>query len=172
MQTFLDYFWSPIVICPLLHKNVLTWIIVYRITYLYSESESHVQLFATPWTYIVHGILQARILEWAAFSFSRGSSQPRDQTQVSHIVGDSLPDEPQGKPKNTGMHSLSFLQGIFLTQESNWGPLHFRRILYQLSYQEDACMLSRLSCVWLCNSMDCSLPGSSVHEILQAIILE
>ena len=35
----------------------------------------------------VHGILQARILEWVAFPFSRGSSQPRDQTQVSHIAG-------------------------------------------------------------------------------------
>ena len=35
----------------------------------------------------VHGILQARILEWVAISFSRGSSQPRDQTQVSHIAG-------------------------------------------------------------------------------------
>ena len=35
----------------------------------------------------VHGILQARILEWVAISFSRGSSQPRDQTQVSCIVG-------------------------------------------------------------------------------------
>ena len=35
--------------------------------------------------YTVHGILQARIQEWVAFLFSRGSSQPRDQTQVSHI---------------------------------------------------------------------------------------
>ena len=35
----------------------------------------------------VHGIFQARILEWAAISFSRGSSQPRDQTQLSCIVG-------------------------------------------------------------------------------------
>ena len=35
----------------------------------------------------VHGILQARILEWVAISFSRGSSQPRDRTQVSHIAG-------------------------------------------------------------------------------------
>ena len=35
----------------------------------------------------IYGILQARILEWVAISFSRGSSQPRDQTQVSHIVG-------------------------------------------------------------------------------------
>ena len=37
--------------------------------------------------YTVHGILQDRILEWVAFPFSRGSSQPRDQTQVSHIDG-------------------------------------------------------------------------------------
>ena len=35
----------------------------------------------------IHGILQARILEWIAFPFSRGSSQPRDRTQVSHIAG-------------------------------------------------------------------------------------
>ena len=35
----------------------------------------------------VHGILQARILEWVAVPFSRGSPQPRDQTQVSHIAG-------------------------------------------------------------------------------------
>ena len=34
-----------------------------------------------------HGILQARVLEWVAFPFSRESSQPRDRTQVSHIVG-------------------------------------------------------------------------------------
>ena len=34
-----------------------------------------------------HGILQARILDWVAFPFSRGSSQPRDRTQVSHIAG-------------------------------------------------------------------------------------
>ena len=37
--------------------------------------------------YTVHGILQARILEWVANPFSRGSSQPRDWTQVSHIAG-------------------------------------------------------------------------------------
>ena len=40
-----------------------------------------------PTDYTVHGILQARILEWVAFPFSRGSSQPRDQTQVSRIAG-------------------------------------------------------------------------------------
>ena len=124
--------------------------------------------------YTVHRILQARILEWIAFPFSRGSSQPRDWTQFSCIAGgfftgchegnpkilewvaypfsrdlpdpgielgspafqvDSLPAEPQEKPNNTGVGSLSFLQWIFLTQESNWGLLHSRWILYQLSYQ-------------------------------------
>ena len=40
-----------------------------------------------PMDYTVHGILQARILEWVAVPFSRGSSQPRDRTQVFHITG-------------------------------------------------------------------------------------
>ena len=40
-----------------------------------------------PVDYTVHGILQARILKWVAFPFSRGSSQPRGQTQVSSIAG-------------------------------------------------------------------------------------
>ena len=40
-----------------------------------------------PMDYTVHGILQVRILEWVAFPFFRGSSQPRDRTQVSHIAG-------------------------------------------------------------------------------------
>ena len=52
---------------------------------------SHVQLFATPWTVACQAlsmrILQARILEWVAMPFSRGSSQPRNQTGVSCIVG-------------------------------------------------------------------------------------
>ena len=54
-----------------------------------SESEivqSHL-ILCDPMDYTVYGILQVRMLEWVAFPFSRGSSQPRDQTQVSHIVG-------------------------------------------------------------------------------------
>ena len=42
---------------------------------------------SNPMVYTVHGILQARILEWVAFPFSRGSSQPKDRTQVSHKAG-------------------------------------------------------------------------------------
>ena len=52
-----------------------------------SESCSVCLTLCDPMDYTVHGILQARILEWVAFPFSRGSSQPRDQTQVSHIAG-------------------------------------------------------------------------------------
>ena len=57
--------------------------------------------------YIVHGILQARILEWVAFPFYRGSSQPRDRTQVFHIAGDSLPAEPEVKP-NFALSAANF----------------------------------------------------------------
>ena len=45
----------------------------------------------------VHGIFQARILEWCAISFSRGSSQPRDRTGVSGTEADSLPIKLPGK---------------------------------------------------------------------------
>ena len=79
----------------------------------------------------VHGILQARILEWVAMPSSRGSSQPRSPT----LQADSFPSEPPGKPVSTGVGILSLLQGIFLTQESNWGLLYCQQILYQLSYQ-------------------------------------
>ena len=52
-----------------------------------------------------------RILEWVAYPFSRESSQPRDQTQISHIEGRFFPSEPPGKPKNTAVGNLCLLQG-------------------------------------------------------------
>ena len=55
---------------------------------------------------------------------------------------DSLPAGPQGKPKDTGVGSLSLLQEIFPTQGSNWGLLHCRQILYQLSYQGSPASIS------------------------------
>ena len=69
----------------------------------------------SPPGFSVHGILKARILEWVAMPSSTGSSQPRDQTQVSYIV-DSLPSEPPRKSKNTGVGSLFPLQRIFPSQ--------------------------------------------------------
>ena len=53
---------------------------------------SCVWLFETSWT--VHEILQARIVEWVAFPVSRGSSQPRDQTQISRTAGGFFTTEP------------------------------------------------------------------------------
>ena len=162
------------------------------------QSLSHVRLFAPHGLYSppgssIHGTLQARILEWVAIAFSRGSSQPRHGTWVSCIGGkvlyceskshsvlsdslrphrlyslwnsseywgglpcpppgdlpnpgteprsptlqvDSLPAEPPGKPKYTGVASLYLLQSIFLTQELNQGLLHCRQIFHQLSYHE------------------------------------
>ena len=57
----------------------------------------------------VHGIFQARVLEWVAISFSRGSSPPRDQTWVSRIVGRRFTIEPPGKIKKNTADVLFFL---------------------------------------------------------------
>ena len=84
-----------------------------------------------PMCYTIHGILQARILEWVAVPFSRGSSQPRSPA----LQADSLLPEPPGKPENTEVGSLSLLQQIFPTQELSQGLLYCRWILYQLIYK-------------------------------------
>ena len=85
-----------------------------------------------PMDYKVYGILQARILKPfpSPGDFPNPGIEPRSPT----LQVDSLPAEPQGKPKNTGVGSLSILQRIFTIQESKRGLLHCRRILYQLSY--------------------------------------
>src|SRR5574337_1234265 len=70
-----------------------------------------------------------------SLSLLQGIFNPGIKPRCPSLQADSLPAEPQGKPKNTGVGSLSLFQRIFLTQESNWGLLHCRRILYQLSYQ-------------------------------------
>ena len=55
------------------------------------------------------------------FPFSRGSSQPRVELRSPTLQVGSLPAEPQGKPKDTGVGILSLLQGLFPTQESELG---------------------------------------------------
>ena len=84
---------------------------------------------------IVRGILYARILEWVAFPSPGDLPNPGIELKSPTLQVDSLPAEPQGKDKNTGVSSLSLLQRIFPTQESNQSLLHCR-ILYQLSYRE------------------------------------
>ena len=63
--------------------------------------------------------------------FPRTGIEPK----FSALHADSLPAEPQGKPKNTGVGSLPLLHGIFLTKGSNPGLPRCRWILYQLSHK-------------------------------------
>ena len=74
---------------------------------------------------------------WSRYPFPspRDLPDPGIEPGSPALQADSLPAEPQRKPKNTRVGSLFLLQQIFLTQESNWGLLHYRRILYQLSYK-------------------------------------
>ena len=69
-----------------------------------------------PMDYRVHGILQARILEWVAFSFSRGSSQPRDWTQVSHTAGRFF--TRAGKSSFINHHYLPLPSSLWLVTHS------------------------------------------------------
>ena len=79
-----------------------------------------------------------------------------------------------GKTTGVGCHFL--LQGIFPTQGSNLGLLHCRQFLYPLSHLGSLilCCCSSVTklCLTLCDPVDCSSPGSSIHGILQARILE
>ena len=68
--------------------------------------------------------------------FPGDPANPRIKLRAPEVQAYSLPAEPQGKPKNTGMSGSTLLQRIFPTQEFNWGLLHYRQILYQLRYQE------------------------------------
>ena len=98
---------------------------------------SRVRFFATPWTIAHQAPLSlgfSRQVDCHALLqgiFSIQGIKPRSPA----LQADSLPPEPPGKPMNTGVVSLSLLQGIFPTQESNQGLVHCRQIPYQLSYQ-------------------------------------
>ena len=72
----------------------------------------------------------ARILEWVAFPISRGSSQPRDQTQVSCFAGGFFTNQDTREAQEHWVGSLSLLRRIFPTQELNQGLLHCRQIVY------------------------------------------
>ena len=84
-------------------------------THTHAQLLSRVQLFASPWTVarqapLSMGILQARILDWVAMPSSRGSFQPGIEPRAPALQADSLQSEPPGKPKKTGVGSLSLLQ--------------------------------------------------------------
>ena len=93
------------------------------------------RLFAIPWA--IQSMEFSRLEYWSGKPFPSPGDLPNPSIEPKSpkLQADSLPAEPQGKVKSTGVGSLSFLQQIFLTQESNQGLLHCRWILYQLSYQ-------------------------------------
>ena len=100
-------------------------------------SLSCVQLFATPWI-VAHQVSLSMVLhrlEWVVIPFSSDLSDPGIKSGSPTLQADSLQSEPPRKPRNTGMGSISLLQGNFPNWESNQGLLHCRWILYQLSYQ-------------------------------------
>ena len=111
--------------------------------------------FVTPWTVarqapLSMGVLQARILEWVACPPPGDLPNPGIKPRSPTLQAESLPSEPPGKPKNTGVGSPSLLQGNFLTNESNWGLLHCRQILYQLNHPgSPCCTLIDLKCMSL-----------------------
>ena len=82
-----------------LEDNILFLITKVKVAQLYPT-------LCNPTGHKVHGILQARILEGVSFPFSRGSSQPRDQTQVSRFAGRFFTSWAIGKPKNTGVGAV------------------------------------------------------------------
>ena len=109
-----------------------------------------------------HGLFQDRILEWVAFPFFRGSFQPGIESRSPALAGGFFTSSP-GKPKKTGVRGLSLLQRIFLTQESNWGLLHCRQILDQLSYQGNS--------IYRTPNNKCHFPSGRRTFILKLYIL-
>ena len=136
------------------------------------KSFSHFWLFVTPWT--IQSMEFSRSEYWSGEPFP----SPRDldlpnpgiKPRSPALRVDSLPAEPQRKPKNTGVGSPSLLQWIFPTQESNQSLLNWRWILYQLRYegsltvvQKDICTLMFIAALFTiaktwkqlkCSSMD------------------
>ena len=109
----------------------------------------------TPWTVAFQAPLS---MEFSRQEYRSGLpfpspgdlSNPWIEPGSPTLQADSLPSEPPGKPKNTGVGSVSLCQGNFPTQESNQGLLHRRWILYQLSYlgSPSTKLSSSISTLW------------------------
>ena len=96
---------------------------------------------------------------------------PKNNVKVAQSCPTLCDPSPWYSPgQNTGVGSLSLLQGIFPTQGLNTGLLHFGQILYCLSLREAHLMIPlssvAQSCPTLCKPMDCSTPGFPVHHQL------
>jgi len=100
-----------------------------------------------PMDYTVHGILQATILEWVAFPFSRGSSKPRDWTQASRIAGGFFTDWAT-REAHINIYVYVFAQ-LFCHQISLWilegrDSVIFLPSAWHLNQPWD-----KVSCLWM-----------------------
>ena len=89
----------------------------------------------TPWTIESMEFSRPKCCSEWPFPSPGDHPNPGIKPRSPSLQADSLPAKPPGKPKHTGVGSLSLLQGIFLTQELNPRFLHCRQILYQPIYQ-------------------------------------
>ena len=104
-----------------------------------ARSLGRVWLLVTAWTAARQAPLSMGLSwqeHWSGSPFPSPGDLPNPgiEPRSPALQAGSLPSEPPGKPKNTGAGSLSLLQGTFPTQESNWGLLRCRWILYQPSH--------------------------------------
>ena len=123
-----------------------------------------------PMSYTVHGLLPARILEWGPFPSPGNLPNPGVEPRSLTLQVDFLPAKPPGKPKNTGVGSLSCLQcifptciaGRFFTTELPGKPSDYSTKLLLLTCS--CCCSVAKSCVTLCDPVSCSPPGFLVHH--------
>ena len=91
--------------------------------------------FCDPMDYTMHGILQARIMEWVAVPFSKGCCQLQDRTQVSRTAGRCFTNWATREAQEYWSGQPIPSPGDLPDPELNWGLLCCRWILYQMSYQ-------------------------------------
>ena len=96
-----------------------------------SKSESH-SVLCNSATQNIQSMEFSRPEYWSGEPFPSPGDRPKQGIKPKSLTlqENSLPPEPQGKPKNSRVGSLSLLQGIFPTHKSKWGLLHCRWILY------------------------------------------
>ena len=96
----------------------------------------------SPWTIACRGDSSGKNTGWVAMPSSGDLPNSGFEPMSPTLRSGSLPSEPPRKPKNIRAGSLSRLQENFPSQESNWGLLCWRQILYQLSYQRSPTFFS------------------------------
>ena len=117
----------------------------------------------------VHGILQARILEWVAIPFSRGSSWPREGTHISYIGRQIFYHWATRQNPVWFMYTLTIITTNLSLLPTTQIVLHLIPLTHGRKKEESEVIQSYLT---LCHPMDSSLPGFSVHGIFQTRILE